>query len=165
MASGSRDGLSRRRARERWITEKIESFEIPGDLSGKPLKIPNRNFKIPLEERIQSRFGPPGFAVRARRIESAVQKLMRDLEEEYAELSNRLQKKPVEFSTRWTESVKSVDLDEINDLIEKHNKYYPLEAGLRQDPETGVYYMGSSPWKPQERLTPEKILKMFPPCL
>ncbi len=69
-------------ARERWFSEQLNSSEVPDSEKGKPLKIPSRNFKIPLRDSIQARLGPPCFVVRARRIEEAIQKLMADLEKE-----------------------------------------------------------------------------------
>ena len=57
----------------------------------------------------------------------------------------------------------SLELDELNDLIDKHNTYYPMEAKLQIDPKTGAPLMGSVPWEPKEHISVEGLLQLFPP--
>ncbi len=163
MASGRRDNIFRIRAKDRLIGEKLASQDVPDHKKGKPLNIPQFNFTIPLENKVRSMFGPPHYASRAHRIESITHKLMEDLAFEYAGMINRFGESYEVFAQQWKELVNALELDELNDLIERHNTYYHMEANLQIDPDSGTYLNGSVPWKPKERITVEGLLKRFPP--
>lgn len=163
MAPGFGDGVFRRRARDRLTGEKLASQGLPKDVKGKPLKIPQVNFTVSLESKVRSMFGPPHFATRARRIENLTRKLMDDLAAEYAGMIERFREDPDTFDREWNRLVRSVELDKLNDLIEKHNKYYPIEANLQIDPESGAPLLGSVPWKPKDKISTELLLERFPP--
>jgi len=45
------------------------------------------------------------------------------------------------------------DLARLNDLIDKHNRYYPIEANLPVDPRTGALLERGVPWRPLARVT------------
>lgn len=107
-------------------------------------------------------FGPPHYATRARRIENITQKLMEDLAIEYASMLNIFGEDPEVFAQQWKKLISSLELDELNDLIDKHNAYYPMEANLQIDPVSGAPLIGSVPWKPTERISVEGLLKRFP---
>ena len=163
MAANRGDRIFRIRARDRLIGEKLDSQAIPENIKGKPLKIPQFNFTISLENKVKSLFGPPYYAKRAGQIENITQKLMEDLTIEYASMIDSLGDDPEVFAQQWTDLIGSLELDELNDLIDKHNTYYPMEAKLQIDPNTGAPLLGSVPWKPKERISVEGLLKRFPP--
>ena len=163
MASGRGDRLFRIRARDRQIGEKLASQDIPDHIKGKPLRIPQFNFTISLENKVRSMFGPPHYATRARRIETITDKLMKDLTFEYASMIDRYGDAPEVFSQKWKELISSLELDELNNLIDKHNTYYPIEAKLQIDPDSGAPLVGSVPWEPIEKISMEGLLKRFPP--
>ena len=72
---------------------------------------PPRNFTLTTEERIRAIVaGPPAWSLRKRRIE--------DLEEE---LGEEVHEPTIHFDRK---------LALLNDLIDKHNRYYPIEANL-----------------------------------
>ena len=158
----SRNDIFRIRARDRLIGEKLASQGIPEKSKGKPLSIPQFNFTISLEKKVQSMFGTPKYAARARRIENITQQLMEDLSCEYEHMTNQYGENPEIFAQKWKELIDSLELDEINQLIDKHNKYYPVEANLQIDPDTGAPLLGSSPWKPTEKITQAELLTLFP---
>lgn len=163
MASGRGDRISKIRARDRQIGEKLASQDIPDTIKGKPLKIPQFNFTISLENKVRSMFGPPYYARRARWIEDMTNRLMEDLAFEYQAMVGKYANDPEVFAQQWKELISSLELDELNDLIDKHNTYYPMEAKLRIDPDSGAPLIGSVPWKPTERISIEGLLKVFPP--
>ena len=162
MGSSGRNNIFRIRARDRQIGEKLASEDIPEHLKGKPLKIPQFNFTISLENKVRSMFGPPHFAVRARRIENAIRQLTEDLSIEYAGMHDKFGDDPEEFAEQWEKLIESLELDELNDLIEKHNTYYPMEANLQISPDSGAPMIGSVPWKPKAKISAEVLLKQFP---
>jgi hypothetical protein len=43
------------------------------------------------------------------------------------------------FATRWRATVRRWSFDEVNDLIDRHNRWYPAESRLPMDPATGDY--------------------------
>lgn len=160
---GRRDNIFRKRAKDRLLGEKLASQDIPENIQGKPLKIPQANFTISLENKVKSMFGPPRYATRARRIENITQKLMEDLSIEYASMIGGFGDNPEMFAQQWRELIGSLELDELNDLIGKHNAYYPVEANLQIDPGSGAPLIGSVPWEPKECISIESLLKRFPP--
>jgi hypothetical protein len=96
---------------------------------------PNRNFTLTVEERLRAYAqGPPAWSRRRRRIE--------DLEDE---LSRRAAVAP--------EEELAAGLATLNDLIARHNRYYPVEANLPLDPRTGALLDGGAPWRPLRPLT------------
>lgn len=163
MKSGSGDRISRIRARDRHIGEKLASQDIPEAIKGKPLQIPQFNFTISLENKVRSMFGPPYYARRARWIEDMTSRLMEDLVYEYANMADRFVDDPQAFAIHWNTLIYSLELDELNNLIEKHNTYYPMEAKLRIDPESGAPLVGSVPWEPLGKISCEGLLRTFPP--
>ncbi len=163
MASGRGDSIFRIRAKDRLIGEKLASQDVPDHIKGKPLKIPQFNFTISLENKVRSMFGPPHYASRARKIENTTHKLMEDLAFEYTSMLDKFSENPEVFAQQWKGLISSLELDEINDLIDKHNTYYPMEANLQIDPDSGAPLIGSIPWEPTERFSVEGLLKRFPP--
>jgi hypothetical protein len=88
---------------------------------------PPRNFTLTTEERIRALVaGPPAWSLRKRRIE--------DLEAELA------------LETRAPTAHFERKLAQLNVLIEKHNRYYPIEANLPFDLH-GRLLEGGKPWR------------------
>ena len=55
--------------------------------------------------------------------------------------------------------------DEVNDLIERHNRWYPVEARLPMDPRTGDYALVNGRAYRIEALDSRWVLDRFPPVL
>jgi hypothetical protein len=91
---------------------------------------PARNFTLSLEERLRAYVqGVPSHIRRRRRIE--------DLE---ARLVERLAGEAAADVT--------AELAQLNDLIARHNRYYPIEANLPVDLRTGRLVDRGAPWRP-----------------
>jgi hypothetical protein len=108
---------------------------------------PPRNFTLSVEERLRAYAqGVPGYIRRRRRIE--------DLE---AALIAKVAAAPLAtemvFSTEVTD-----DLARLNDLIERHNRYYPIEANLPIDVRTGKLLDRGAPWRPLPLVTAAHLL-------
>jgi len=72
---------------------------------------PPRNFTLTTEERIRAIVaGPPAYALRKRRIEDLEQELAKEVHEPSPHFDRKLAL--------------------LNELIDKHNRYYPIEANL-----------------------------------
>jgi hypothetical protein len=46
---------------------------------------------------------------------------------------------PERFADAWHDLVSSWSFDEVNDLIERHNRWYPVESRLPMDPKRRDY--------------------------
>ena len=115
------------------------------------------NFKISLADRVRAASGLPPHLRRKRRIE--------DLEEATVQaLAQLLEEAEMEFGpgepalAAFRARAREVDLGLINDLIERHNRYYPVEANLPIDVRTGRLMMGGHPWQPMAALTHDDFI-------
>jgi len=168
MASGKkRGGKDKFSAKgiDALLAHGLKPEDLPEDLKGKPVHIPQVNFDVPLEKKVQAKYGPPPYATRAKRIEDATEQLIDELGKEHARLADGYQGEPEGFARVWKALVETLELDELNAQIKEHNTYYPMEANLNPDPQTGGFTIGSTPWKPKKKITPERLLEQFPPEL
>jgi len=141
------DKISYNNAKERMIREKLESHAFSDKYKGKPLKIRQVNFTVPLEKQILSYVGVPEYVKRAKVVEEKIIKIKLDLKRQYDSLGETSGNNLDSFNNAWDSILKSYDFQEINELIEKHNLLYPQEANLRMDTNSGEYLLGSKVWK------------------
>jgi hypothetical protein len=108
---------------------------------------PPRNFTLSLEERLRAYAqGAPGYIRRRRRIE--------DLEAQLIEKLAAAAAPQEEASSRAV----AEQLALLNDLIDKHNRYYPIEANLPIDVRTGRLLERGAPWRPLPPVTAADLL-------
>ena len=108
---------------------------------------PPRNFTLSLEDRLRAYAqGAPGYIRRRRRIEDLEARLIRRLAAAAA---------PAELAAR-AETVAELAL--LNDLIDRHNRYYPIEANLPIDVRTGKLLDRGVPWRPLPAVTVGELL-------
>ena len=103
------------------------------------------NFTLSLEERIRGAVtGVPSWIRRKRLIEDLIERAV----------LNQREAKPAD-----RDAIADADLARINDLIERHNRWYPIEANLPLDPKTGrqMDRVGAKPWTPMELLTRDDL--------
>jgi len=69
------------------------------------------------------------------------------------------------FAERWRALAESLRFDDLNDLIQQHNDWYPIERDLPMNPRTGDYVLihGRSYRRPE--LGPAWVLEQFPATL
>jgi hypothetical protein len=109
---------------------------------------PPRNFTLSIEERLRAYAqGAPGYMRRRRRIE--------DLE---ARLIQRLAAAAGAVEAAASAEVVA-DIASLNDLIARHNRYYPIEANLPIDVRTGrLIERGGAPWRPLPAVSAADLL-------
>jgi hypothetical protein len=94
---------------------------------------PARNFTITTAERVRAlAIGVPAYVRRRKDIE--------DLERELA-------------ATPLDVAIDAKKLARLNSLIERHNRYYPVEANLPVHPRTGALLERGAPWRPMDAAT------------
>jgi hypothetical protein len=105
---------------------------------------PARNFSLSIEDRIRAfAQGPLAYMRRLRTIEDLRERLVR----RFAAAGD----------DAWTVDEMAADLARLNELIERHNRYYPIEANLPVDPRTGRLLERGVPWRPLARVTFEDL--------
>ncbi len=107
-------------------------------LRGRRLALRLRNFRPAADGYLAALGGPLPYMVRLRRIAELTAEHERRLERARRELAFELPD-DAEFRAAWRAAVEGWSFDEVNDLIERHNLYYPAESRLPMDPRTRTY--------------------------
>jgi hypothetical protein len=121
-------------------------------LLGRPLRQRYRNFTADAGSYFASLGGPLPYMARLREIEALVARHELALAELYATTE----------TGAWRRVAESWNFDEVNDLIDRHNRWYPLEARLPMDPRTGDFVLvnGEPYWR--RPLDARWVLDRFP---
>ena len=69
---------------------------------------------------------------------------------------------PERFTEAWDELVAAWSFDEVNELIERHNRWYPVEARLPMDPRRRDYVLVNGRDYRLEPLDAQWALARFP---
>jgi hypothetical protein len=103
----------------------------------------------------------PRFIERGRQIEAGTHRHRKRIERAY-EWARRRYVNPEEFALQWRALAESWCFDDINELIDEHNQWYPAERRLPLNPRTGDYLtIGNRDWR-RRRLDAAWILEQFP---
>lgn len=128
-------------------------------LVGRPQRYRARNFRPSAESYIASLGGPLPYMRRLRQIAEETAEHERQLTEVHAALA-------VEgldnFAERWERLAQRWRFEAVNDLIERHNRFYPAEARLPMDPATRDYALVNGRSYRLEPLGAAWILQRFP---
>lgn len=132
----------------------VEADRDINPLVGRPLRRRYRNFTHEADNYLASLAGPPPYMQRLRQIESAVDDHLTRLTDAYAEHRSDPEGWRA-LAARW-------DFHDVNELIAKHNRWYPTETRLAMDPRTRDFVrVGGRPYK-REPLDASWILERFP---
>lgn len=105
-------------------------------LRGSEVSLRLRNFRTDAAMYLGSLGGPLPFMQRLREIEERTAAIEDELSTARDQL---LADGGDDAGRRWHEAVERFSFDEINDLIERHNRWYPIESRLPMDPRRGDY--------------------------
>lgn len=117
------------------------------------------NFRISLEERVRAAHGLPAHIRRKRRIEDLEEATVLALAEILDEAEAELGKGSEAADRALVQGARDVDLSLLNDLIERHNRYYPIEANLPIDVKTGKLMLQGRRWEPLAKVTIEALIE------
>jgi hypothetical protein len=123
-------------------------------LAGTKQKRRIRRFRVEADRYFASLGGPLPYMQRLRRIEDAEEEHLARLAEAYAEHGGD--------AASWRRLAKRWDFGDINDLIERHNRWYPIEARLAMDPRTQDYVKVGGRSYRREPLDAAWIFERFP---
>lgn len=104
----------------------------------------------------------PRFMQRAAEIDRGVRELRRALAEARRRLRTQCGSDANAFSRAWAERAHAWDTAALNELIDQHNAWYPVERDLPMDPRTGQYVLVRGRSYRRERVDPAWILARFP---
>jgi hypothetical protein len=123
-------------------------------LVGSPLPRRVRRFRADADAYVASLGGPLPYMRRLRDIDDAIADHTTRLEEAYAEQSDD--------PAAWRRTAERWSFAEVNDLIERHNRWYPVEARLAMDPRSRDFVkVGGSDYR-RELLDAAWVLRLFP---
>ena len=104
----------------------------------------------------------PRFMQRLHDIDAELARHQRLLGHLYAEVRRTHGHDPEGFRRRWRELARSWRFDDVNELIDQHNEYYPIERNLPINPRTGDYVTVGGRSFRRERPDLDWVLERFP---
>jgi hypothetical protein len=158
-----------RRERERIMRQGVVLPETPRDrrnldgleqdlrdspLKGRRLPLRLRNFRPDAGSYLASLGGPRPYMARLRQIAALEASHEQSLAEAYAALGDD----PV----AWGALAEEWDFREVNELIDRHNRWYPAESRLPMDPRTGDYALVNGTSYRRELLDARWVLERYP---
>jgi hypothetical protein len=132
---------------------------------GKPLELRLRNFLPRADAYLAAGRGPLFYMLRLHEIERQTEDAEAALGAAWRALAAECVGDAAAFRRRWRAEARRVDFSELNDLVERHNRWYPVESRLAMDPRTGDYALVNGR---DYRLAPfdaEWVLGRFPTVL
>jgi hypothetical protein len=149
--------------RQRRQREGLEDDLRSIDLRGKALPVRTRLFRPSADAYLVATRGPLPYMLRLREIERATGEHEVRLRETWHALALECQSE-AEFEERWTAVAHATSFDEVNDLIERHNRWYPAESSLPMDPRRRDYVLVNGRDYHLDPLDAEWVLERFPPA-
>ena len=123
-------------------------------LVGKPIRRRLRNFRAEPDSYLASLGGPLPYMRRLRQIEHETAEHLERLEAAYAERTGE--------PAAWRRVAERWDFGEVNELIERHNRWYPIEARLAMDPRSRDFVKVGGRSYRREPLDGAWVLERFP---
>jgi hypothetical protein len=157
-----RQGVARPETpRERAQHEALATDLLDSPVVGKPLRRRLRNFRPGADAALRALGGPTAWMRRLRAIELLIEAHDLRLQEAWDEL-RATHRHEAEFADAWRSLALSWNFSEVNELIERHNRYFPAEASLPMNPRTGDFvHVNGRPYT-RRPLDAEWILTRFP---
>ena len=158
---GVREGT----AREVLQRRRLERELARSGLEGRAVERRLRNFRPAADRYVASLGGPLPYMVRLRQIHEETRAHAERLGEAWLELARECGGNGRLFARRWRATAARWNFAAVNELIERHNRYYPAESNLPMDPTTGDFVLvGGKPYR-KDPLDVEWVLERFPPVL
>jgi len=169
----------KREERERILNQGAVSAETPrsrreretlhedvrsAGLRGRQVRLRLRNFRPTEDSYLSALGGPLPYMVRLRTVTEMTADHERRLAEAWAELAAET-REGADFAQAWRGELERWSFDEVNDLIDRHNRYYPVESRLPMDPKTRDYALIAGEDYRRRPLNVAWALERFPASL
>jgi hypothetical protein len=116
--------------------------------SGRPLPVRARHFRPSADTYLLATRGPLAYMVRLREIEQRREEHESLLREAWREIAEACGDDDARFRREWVAAARKLSFQEVNDLIDRHNRWYPVEARLAMSPRTGDFVpVGGKPYR------------------
>ncbi len=129
---------------------------------GTPTRLRLRNFRPSASAYLGAARGPLAYMVRLHVIEVQIAEHEERLAEARRALGAECDGDKDAFARRWRAIAREWQFTEVNDLVERHNRWYPVESRLPMDPKTGDYALVNGRDYRLAPLDAEWILERFP---
>jgi hypothetical protein len=134
--------------------ERLEGDRDVNPFAGQPLRRRLRNFRPEADTYVASLGGPLPYMQRLRTIEAETERHLEQLAAAYAEHRGD--------PGRWRRLAERWNFSEVNELIDKHNRWFPIESRLPMDPRSRDFVkIGGRPYR-REPLDAAWVLARFP---
>jgi hypothetical protein len=169
MEKAERDAVLRQQVvlpetpRQRREREGLEEDLRAGVLRGKPVSLRLTNFRPRADAYLAAARGPLAYMLRLHEIEVQTASHEERLEGQWRALALECGTDEARFEREWRDLASRWSFGEVNDLIERHNKWYPVESRLPMDPRTGTYALVNGRDYRLRTLDAEWLLERFPP--
>ena len=140
--------------RDRRNLQGLEEDMRDSPLAGQALPLRLRNFRPDATSYLASLGGPRPYMQRLREIDSLTAAHEEALAEAYAECRRR--------PGLWEAVAERWDFSEVNDLIDRHNRWYPAERGCRWIPGRATTRSSTASATRRRRSTPAGSSQRFP---
>jgi hypothetical protein len=140
------------------LREDLETIE----LAGKPLPVRARLFRPSAEAYLVATRGPLPYMLRLREIEQRTAVAEEALREAWETLADECRNDPERFRDAWAAVAEAWPFDELNDLVDRHNRWYPVESRLPMDPRRGDYALVNGRDYRLEPFDAEWVLERLP---
>jgi hypothetical protein len=147
-------------ARERRELENLHEDLRSSPMRGTPLPLRLRNFRAEADGYLASLGGPRHYMLRLREIEGMTADHEHELQTERERLTSTVSRE--EFPAAWHAVAEAWRFDEVNELIERHNRWYPVESRLPMDPRRGDFVLVNGRDYRLRPLDAQWILARFP---
>lgn len=131
-------------------------------LAGKPLVLHARPFPLDTNAYLKAAAGPPAWSARLARIQRLLEELESQVETAWRQRLRNPSISLQDSSADWRRFLERLDLAPLNDLIDKHNAYYPVEAGLRMEWPSGRFIVPPGILFPMPQVTVEALFRSIP---
>jgi len=105
---------------------------------------------------------PPRWMTRLTEIDRGIARETRRVERAYRALEEECGADRAAFARRWRERARGFDFSALNELIEQHNEWYPIERRLPIDLRTRDYVLIAGRSYRRPVLGPDWVLSIFP---
>jgi hypothetical protein len=132
---------------------------------GRPTRLRLRNFRPAAASYLAAARGPLAYMVRLHVIEAQIAEHEEQLAEAWRSLGEECDGDAESFARRWLEVASEWPFAEVNELVERHNRWYPVESRLPMDPRTGDYALVNGRDYRLALLDADWVLERFPAAL
>ena len=131
-------------------------------LTGKPLPIRARHFRPSADAYLLATRGPLPYMLRLREIEQQTEAHESILRDAWLSLADECDDDDARFRLQWEATARAHAFDEVNDLIDRHNRWYPVESRLPMDPRRRDYALVNGRDFRLDELDAAWVLERFP---